>query len=130
MSAQTENAPNMEHIDPLKLAGAKPKGKRPYFFENKETERVMAITMAVAQELAVMRARLDTIERLLDDSGSISRADIENFTPSKAEADQRGAWTQEYMARILRIVQQDIEALQLKDEPSSEDVGHELARGD
>ena len=130
MSAQSKNAPLAAHIDPLKLAGAKPKGKRPYFFENKETERVMAITMAVAQELAVMRARLDTIERLLDKGGSVSRSDIENFTPSKDEAEQRGAWTQEYMARILRIVQQDIEALDVKNEPTSEQVGHELAKGD
>jgi len=120
----------MNSIDPLKLAGAKPKGKRPYFFENKETERVMAITMAVAQELAVMRARMDTIERLLDDNGTISRADIENFTPGKSEAEERGAWTQEYMARILRIVQQDIEALDTKNEASSEQVGHELAQDD
>lgn len=120
----------MNDIDPLKLAGAKPKGKRPYFFESKETERVMAITMAVAQELAVMRARMDTIERLLDDNGTISRADIEQFVPGKAEADERGAWTQEYMARILRIVQQEAEALKTKDEASSEEIGHELAKND
>ena len=118
----------MNAIDPLKLAGAKPKGKRPYFFECKESERVMAITMAVAQELAVMRMRLDTIERLLDDSGSVSRADIEHFVPGKAEAEERGAWTQEYMARILRIVQQEIEAIDVADEPSSEDIGNELAK--
>jgi len=122
------NAETKHTIDPLKLAGAKPKGKRPYFFDCKESERVMAITMAVAQELAVMRARMDTIERLLEDNGSITRADIDNFTPGKAEADERGAWTQEYMARILRIVQQDIEALDVNDEESSEDVGHELAK--
>lgn len=119
----------MGSIDPIKLAGAKPKGKRPFFFESHESEKVMAITMAVAQELAVMRARMDTIERLLDDGGTISRADIETFTPGKTEAEERGAWTQEYMARILRVVQQDIEALDVIDEPSSEDVGNELARG-
>ena len=120
----------MNAIDPLKLAGAKPKGKRPYFFDCKESERVMAITMAVAQELSVMRSRLDTVERLLEDSGTFTRADIENFVPGEQEAAERGAWTQEYLARILRVVQQDIEALDVNDEPSSEDVGNELAGGD
>lgn len=114
-------------IDPLKLAGAKPKGKRPFFLKDPDVERVLAITMAVAQELAVMRERLDTVERLLESQG-VTQDDIENFTPTKAQAEQRGAWTQEYLARILRIYQQDIEGLARPDEPSSEDVGHELAQ--
>lgn len=114
-------------IDPLKLAGAKPKGKRPFFLKDPDVERVLAITMAVAQELAVMRERLDTVERLLEAKG-VTQADIESFTPTKAQAEQRGAWTQEYLARILRIYQQDIEGLSRPDEPSSEDVGHELAQ--
>jgi len=114
-------------LDPLSLAGVKPKGKRPFFLDNPDVERVMAITMAVAQELAVMRERLDTVERLLETKG-ITQDDIENFTPTKAQAEQRGAWTQEYLARILRIYQQDIEALSKPNEPTSEEVGHELAR--
>ncbi len=118
-----------KQIDPLKLAGAKPKGKRPFFLENPDVERVLAVTMAVAQELAVMRERLDTVERLLESKG-ISQKDIDNFTPSKPEAEARGAWTQEYLARIFRIYQQDIEGLNKPNEPTSEDVGNELAAHD
>jgi hypothetical protein len=117
-----------QQIDPLALAGAKPKGKRPYFLEDTDAERVMAITMAVAQELAVMRERLDTVERLLESKG-ISQDDIESFVPTPEQADQRGAWTQEYLARIMRIYQQEIEALDQPNEPSSEEIGHELAEG-
>jgi pantoate kinase len=120
----------MSHqIDPLALAGAKPKGKRPYFLKDPDVERVLNLTMAVAQELAVMRERLDTVERLLESKG-ITQDDIETFVPTPEQADQRGAWHQEYLARILRIYQQEIEALDKPDEPSSEDVGHELAKED
>lgn len=119
----------MKEIDPLKLAGTKPKGKRPFFFKDPDTEKVLAVTMAVAQELAVMRERLDTVERLLESKG-ITQADIESFTPTKGQAEQRGAWTQEYLARILRIYQQEIEGLDQPDEPTSEEVGHELAESD
>ena len=118
-----------QQIDPLALAGAKPKGKRPYFLKDPDVERVMAITMAVAQELAVMRERLDTVERLLESKG-ITQDDIENFQPTPEQADARGAWHQEYLARILRIYQQEIEALDKVNEPSSEDVAEELARED
>ena len=115
-------------LDPLALAGAKPKGKRPFFLSDPDVERVMAITMAVAQELAVMRERLDTVERLLEAKG-VTQADIEAFEPTPEQAEARGRWTQEYLARILRIYQQDIEALDRPGEPTSEDVGNELARG-
>ena len=127
--SQTRNNEVTMKGNPVTLAGAKPKGKRPFFLKDPDIERVMAITMAVAQELAVMRERLDTVERLLEAKG-ITQTDIENFAPTKAQAEQRGAWTQEYLARILRIYQQDIEAIERPNEPSSEDVGHELAQKD
>ena len=117
----------MTSIDPLALAGAKAKGKRPHFFEDADVERLMNIVMALVQETAVIRERLDTVERLLEKRGAVTRADIENFAPTKAEAEERGAWTQEFIARILRILQQEREALGSKDQ-YSEEVAEELAQ--
>ena len=98
-------------IDWIALAGAKPKGKRPYFFDDPAVERVLAITMAVVQELAVTRERLDTIERLLEKSGALKRADIDAYVPDPAAATERAEWSRAYIARVLRIVQQEMEAL-------------------
>jgi hypothetical protein len=101
----------MSSIDWIPLTGAKPAGKRPYFFEDPAVERVLAITMAVAQELAVTRERLDTVERLLERGGKFTRADIDVYTPTPEEASERAEWQRMYIARVLRIVQQEIEAL-------------------
>ena len=117
----------MSNLDPLALAGAKARGKRPYFMENNEAERVLNIVMALAQETAVIRQRLDTMERLLDQKGTISRADIEAFEPNKAEAAERGAWTQEFISRVLRIVQQENEAIARSSEVSSEQAAESFA---
>ena len=117
-------------LDPLQLAGAKAKGKRPWFLENPDTERVMNITLALMQEVAVIRERLDTVERLLDRDGVVTRDSIEAFEPSKSEADERGYWMQEYIARCLRILQQDREAIARGKEDSSEDVADEFAKVD
>jgi hypothetical protein len=114
-------------IDPLLLAGAKAKGKRPWFIDP-DSERLMNILLVTIQELAVTRERLDTVERLLERAGVVSQADIEAFAPEKAEADARGAWMQEYLARVFRILQQDREALATGAEQSSEDVAEELAQ--
>jgi hypothetical protein len=114
-------------LDPLTLAGAKAKGKRPYFFDNADTERVLNIVMTLAQETAVLRERLDTIERLLEAKGVVNRSDIDAFAPDKAAAAERGLMMQEFIARILRITQQDREAI-ATDEKSSEEVADELAK--
>lgn len=98
-------------VDWIGLAGAKPKGKRPYFFDDPAVERVLAIVMAVTQELAVTRERLDTVERILETSGVLKRADIAAYVPDPPAARERAEWSSAYIARVLRIVQQEMEAL-------------------
>ncbi len=96
----------------LARSSAKPAGKRPYFFDSREAERVLAITMAAVQELAVARERIDTLERLLEAKGVVRRDEIEHFAPSADQAAERGLWMQEYLTRVLRIVQQEAEAVE------------------
>ena len=116
----------MKKIDPIALAGAKSKGKRPYFLEA-DVERLTNIVLVLAQELAVVRERTDTLERLLEKSGVFTRREIETFSPTKQQADERGAWTQEYLARVFRVLQQEREAIHAQ-EASSEEVADELAK--
>lgn len=116
----------MSFNEALSEAGTKPAGKRPYFLEP-QVERVLAITMAIAQELAVARQRGDTLERLLAAKGLIAADEIEAFEPDKQAAEERARWTQEYIARILRIVQQENEAAAVPADVASGDVGDELA---
>jgi len=113
-------------FDPLAQAGEKARGKRPWFMEDQDAERVLNIVMALAQEVSVVRQRLDTVERLLETQGVVTKADIEGFTPSKQEAEERGAWNQEFIARILRIVQQENEAIERDGEVSSEQAARDF----
>ena len=117
----------MSRAEALSSAGAKPAGKRPYFMAA-EVERVLAITMAVAQELAVARQRIDTLERLLAAKGVIADGEIDRFAPSPAAAVERAEWTQEYIARVLRIVQQEAEAATAGHDLASEDVAREVSK--
>ncbi len=98
-------------LDWIPLTGAKPKGKRPYFFDDPAVEKVMAMLMAVTQELAVTRERLDTVERLLAKSGHLDRAQLEAYAPEPEAATERAKATRAYIARVMRIVQQEMEAI-------------------
>jgi hypothetical protein len=114
----------------LARASNKPAGKRPYFLDDREVERVLAITMAVAQELAVARERVDTLERLLEAKGVVARDEIERFQPTADQAAERGLWMQEYLTRVLRIVQQEAEAIDANaaGDLYSEEVAVEVSR--
>ena len=120
-----DDSPPSDLGDLIRLAGAKARGKRPYFFRDPDVERVLSIAMAVAGELAVLRQRVDTIENLLEARGVVGKADIESFEPTPEQQVERSRWTQEYLARILRIVQQEIEALGT-DEPTSAEAGDKM----
>ena len=121
----------MSHsINDILLSGNKAKGKRPYFMDDPSVERVLNITMAVAQELAVAHERMDTIERLLEKKGLLLRAEIETFVPTDEQAEERQRWHATYIARVLRIIQQELETLQQlpEDNRSMEEIAEELGR--
>jgi hypothetical protein len=110
--------------DPLLLAGAKAKGKRPAYFDAPESDRLLSMLLALASDVAVLRERLDTVERLLDANGVVTRGDIEGFRPDAQAAYARGLQHRELVARLLRGVQQDMEGI--GDEPSVEEVSRAL----
>ncbi len=116
----------MSIADALSAAGAKAAGKRPWFLDP-EVERVLTITMAVAQELAVARQRVDTLERLLRAKGILQDGEIDAFAPDADAAVERALWTQEYLSRVLRIVQQENEAVLATGDVASEDVAREVS---
>ena len=116
-----------EDLDWISRSGLKAKGKRPQFLDP-EDDRILSILMALAGEVSVMRERLDTIERLLDAQGTISRSDIETYAPDMEAGRERNLLIKEYLARIMRGVQQDMQSL-AELEPPIEDVIQEMEAG-
>lgn len=114
-----------ETIDWMLRANAKAKGKRPQYFDDPADDRMLSMLMALVGEVSVLRERLDTVERLLEQSNALRRVDIETYVPDRAAAIERGCRTREYIARIMRGVQQDMESLAV-DEAPVDDVRREL----
>lgn len=98
-------------LNDIVMGSDKAKGARPYFFDDPMAERVMNIAMAIATEVAVIRERIDTIERLLEVKGILAQTEIEDFVPTDEQAEERQLWHARYAARILRIVKQELDAV-------------------
>lgn len=110
-SGQINEEVDASVVNDILMAGDKSKGARPYFFEEPAVERVLNIAMAVATEVAVVRERMDTIERLLESKGVLLQSEIEGFVPTDEQADERQLWHARFAARIMRIVQQEVDAI-------------------
>ena len=108
-----------EDLDWISRSGLKAKGKRPQFLAP-EDDRILSILMALVGEVSVMRERMDTIERLLDVQGTISRIDIETYAPDMETGRERNLLIKEYLARIMRGVQQDMQSLAELETPIDE----------
>ena len=72
--------------------------------------------------MSALRDRQDTIERLLDEKGTLRREDIEGYMPDRASSDERGLSTRAYINRIMRGFQQAVEAMEADDPPIPEIV--------
>lgn len=127
MNGQT--FPEPHELDPVEMAARRAKGRRPQFFDDPAVERVMAIAMALAGELSVTRERLDTLERVLAAQGLIAPDAVERYEPDAAAQAARHAMGRDYLSRVLRIIDQDVQALRDGGDPPLEHVVDELGRG-
>jgi hypothetical protein len=80
------------------------RGTRPLFLENEQLDDLLAMLMALTQEVAVLRARLDTSERLLAEKAVLQRAEIESYHPDRDAEAEREQWRQDYLDRVLYAV--------------------------
>lgn len=93
----------------------KARGERPYFFDDPSVDKVVAMVMGLAGEVAVARDRLDTLERLLERKGLVKLSEIELYAPSPGVMAERAAWRETFLSEVLRIIEIELEAETLGD---------------
>jgi hypothetical protein len=81
-----------------------------FFPGNPEVDRLLAMITALTGEIAILRARLDTHERLAA-NGSFDRASVEAYVPTATELAERMADDQAMIARVFRPVADELDRL-------------------
>lgn len=98
----------MSDHDPLPRPG---RGPHPGFSPAEPiAERLTRLFMNLTTEVAVIRERLDTVERLLDGQGSVTRADLEAFSPDEAVEAERRAWRETFVRRVFADLEAEVDA--------------------
>ena len=103
------------------LALKKAKGKRPKYLGEDSSDHLLSMIMVLAEELAVSRERADTLERLLETHGVVSRQEIDGFIPSSAVGTERQIKHSDFISRLLRSLRHEVDAL-AGDNQSTEEI--------
>ena len=106
------------------------RGKRPEFFETPGVDDAMSMILVLAQELTVLRERLDSAEIVAARHGIPLAAEIEALQPDPALLASREAWRQAFFDRLFYLSNQRRAELEQRHTPESyAKTIDEIARG-
>ena len=88
------------------------KGKRPQYFNDPNMDQMHAMIIALATEVSVLTDRFDTIERVLETKGAVTRADIEAWEPDEDSWQERKDKREDLIRRLFRSVRETRTALE------------------
>lgn len=106
------------------------KGKRPQFYDAPGMDQAMSMIMVLANELSVVRDRLDLIERASAKRGVDLAADIETLELDQAALEEREQRRQDFLGRLFYLLRKDAtEAAQADTSERFRSVIDEIAKG-
>jgi hypothetical protein len=83
------------------------RGKRPIFYEAPGLDQAMSMILVLAEELAALRDRHDTLEEVLAAHGIEARTATEAHVPDEAALARREAWRQAFLQRLYYLARKD-----------------------
>lgn len=107
------------------------RGKRPDFFETPGVDDAISMILVLAQELAVLRERMDAAERVADQHGIDLAGEIEALPLDTAILENREQWRQDFYTRLFNnALQRRSELEQKHSRESYADTLKKVAEGD
>ncbi len=88
------------------------KGRKPQYFADPATDKLLSMVLALTQELSVARDRIDTLERLLDRAGVLDAQVVENYLPTVEEAAARSTLRAAMIRRVFRAAEKEAQDLE------------------
>jgi hypothetical protein len=84
---------------------------RPTYLDGGDVDRVMAVLLALISEVASIRDRVDTHERIASTGAPPAAEAVEAYLPDAEAEAAREAWRDGYIRRLFRVLTEDVEAL-------------------
>ena len=96
------------------------KGKRPKYFSDPATDKLLSMTMTLMEELSVTRERLDALERLLASKQVVARNELEGWTADAEANAERAAARAAYVERMMRAMHAELDEITRRGSPQTD----------
>lgn len=83
------------------------KGKRPVFYSTPGLDTAMSMILVLANELCVVRDRLDAVERVANANGLDLAAGVELLTLDQPALEEREARRQDFLDRLFYLARKE-----------------------
>ena len=101
----------MSNTEPIPQLPRDARGKRPQFYDAPGVDHAMSMILVLAEELTVVRERLDTLERIAAAKGLILEDEIERFRPDQKALDQREERRQQFLEHLYYLARKEVTEL-------------------
>lgn len=98
------------------------KGRRPQYFADPATDKLLFMVISLAGELSVARERIDALERVLQAKGVLQPSEVDNFRPTPEVEKIREEKRSRFIARFLRVVEAELREITGEDMPGSREA--------
>jgi hypothetical protein len=86
--------------------------ERPTYLDAGDVDKVMAVLLALASEVAAIRERLDAHERIAAEGLTPTPGVVEAYAADPATEAEREAWRDAYIRRLFRVITEDLKPTQ------------------
>ena len=90
--------------DPHKPRQKTAKGRRPFFLESADSDKLLSMITALVGEISILQDRVDTHERLAAAGKVATPEEIEAYRPDEPVEDEREALRAAMLDRVFRII--------------------------
>lgn len=84
------------------------KGRKPRYFADPATDKLLWMTLTLMEELSVTRDRLDVVERLLDRKRVVSRREVDGWASDAKAAAERATRRAAFVERMMRAAEAEL----------------------
>jgi hypothetical protein len=98
------------------------KGKRPEPHKDGTTDRLISMIVALTGEVAALRQRLDSVERVAEREGAFSQADVEAYRPDAAASIAQEELRKSIIENVFYLVTKELRDIREGATPESYDV--------
>lgn len=98
------------------------KGKRPEPHRDGSTDRLISMIVALTAEVAALRQRLDSVERVAEQKGAFAQADVEDFRPDPEASLAQDELRRRIIENVFYLVTKELRDLREGATPESYDA--------